>query len=357
MKELRFLSILCCIFLSACESTAYYSQAISGQLSILNQRQDLQDVIDDENSSERLKTRLQQVQQIREFAAKDLLLPVGDSYNTYADIHRDYVVWNVYAAGELSLTSKVWCFPVAGCIAYRGYFSQAPAIKKAKKLKSENYDVYVAGVRAYSTLGWFDDPVLNTFINDDALDLVNLLFHELSHRHIYIKGDTAFNESFATAVADIGVQLWLKKYQPQKSDTAYQQYGKRRESSLQFKKMLADFRPKLEQLYANEGLDDDEKREEKQRLFNDLQEDYVLLKKRIGHSRYDNWMATVNNAKLANIANYNRLVPDFLRMYQQLLSLEDFYAQVNRIAELPINERHQALNTWVKPSLPLKNNH
>ena len=184
-------------------------QAIRGQFEVMHSRQPIPEVIADDASPDDLKKRLRIVQEARDFAVDELLLPDNKSYRSYADLGRDYVVWNVIAAPEFSLDPETWCFPVAGCVAYRGYFEEKAARKKAQSLRDDGYDVAVGGVSAYSTLGKFSDPVLNTMMRWSDVQLVSTIFHELAHQKLYIKGDTAFNESFATAVADIGMTRWL----------------------------------------------------------------------------------------------------------------------------------------------------
>ncbi len=352
MFKATYLSLILLLLLYGCESSVYYSQAVVGQLKLLNNRQDIDDILAQEDTEALLRDRLQQVKDVRLFSEKNLLLPVGDSYSAYVDLGRNYVVWNVFAAGELSLSSKRWCFPIAGCVAYRGYFSEQPALDKAEALKKQNYDVYVGGVRAYSTLGWFDDPVLNTFINKQTLDLVVLLFHELAHRKIYIQDDTAFNESFATAVADIGLALWLKEHADQQEQ--YQAYLHQREISQAFKALLAKYREKLLVIYADKSLSDDEKRDEKKATFALLTAEYQnTFRPQFNTNAYSNWMKTVNNAKLANVANYNVYVPAFIALYHQHDSLEGFYQAVERIGELDMAQRHERLESLMPSAVKL----
>ncbi|NRB40526.1 MAG: aminopeptidase [Pseudomonadales bacterium] len=338
------LSLVTLLFLSGCESIRYYSQAVSGQLSILHKRQDLDTVINDPHTEALLKARLQQVQKMRVFAEDRLFLPVGDSYSSYVDLERDYVVWNIYAAEELSLTSKTWCFPVAGCVAYKGYFSSQPAKDKAKQLKDDGYDVHVAGIRAYSTLGWFDDPILNTFINDEELSLAGLLFHELAHRQQYIKNDTAFNESLATAISDIGLQKWIAANKVRYTDKSFSLYLQKRKNHQRFKTLLMRYRGKLQQVYQNEKLADADKRLAKKQTLAALDTAYQSLKVELATDRYDKWMADMNNAKLANIANYNVFVPAFKKLYDDVnQDMEVFYRRTDAMEALEKDERHRLL--------------
>jgi predicted aminopeptidase len=193
------------------EFAATHMQAIRGQIEVMHARQPIPEVIADEESPDELRKRLATVQEARDFAVEELLLADNKSYRSYADLGRDYVVWNVFAAPEFSLEPKTWCYPVAGCVAYRGYFAEEAARKKAQTLSDDGFDVAVGGVSAYSTLGRFSDPVLNTMMRWPDTQLIATIFHELAHQKLYVKGDTEFNESFATAVADIGIKRWLAK--------------------------------------------------------------------------------------------------------------------------------------------------
>ena len=336
------------VIVSGCESMRYYSQAVAGQLSLISKRQDINDVINDNKTDALLKQRLQQVQNMRLFAEKTLLLPVGDSYSSYVDIERDYVVWNVYAAQELSLKPKTWCFPITGCIAYRGYFSLEPARKKARELKDQGYDVQLGGVRAYSTLGWFDDPVLNTFINDDELELAALLFHELAHRQLYFKDDTGFNESFATAISDIGLEQWIALHPQRYNDKSFVNYLNKRKNYKRLTELLRQYRDKLALIYADNALDDDSKRAHKRQFLLALAQDYKALKVQLGTDRYDKWMANMNNAKLANVNNYTGQVADFKKLYAlREKDIALFYKDVLSLENLAVDERAQALTDLV----------
>lgn len=342
------LVLLFSTLMTACESLSYYGQAVAGQWQIVTTKQDIDELIADTTTDDLLRQRLQLVQHARQFSRQQLLLPVGGSYSEYVDLARDYVVWNVYAAPELSLTAKQWCFPIAGCVAYRGYFDKQNAMKKAKALKREGLEVYVGGVRAYSTLGWFDDPLLNTFINDSELALVNLLIHELAHQKCYVKDDTAFNESFATAVADIGLTRWLQGDDGQhklEKPLALEHFQLQRRENRQLNKLLAQAREELLLVYTDDSLSDDEKRVQKAMLLDALQQQYTDMKQQMkGAVRFDSWMATMNNAKLANVANYHYFVPAFMQLYKDVAEdIPAFYASVDRLADMPKAERHQAL--------------
>ncbi|MCG8613983.1 MAG: aminopeptidase, partial [Pseudomonadales bacterium] len=204
------MGIVLLLMLSACSELTYYFQATQGQLGLLAAREPIDELVTPESTtSAAVKNRLQFIQGVRTFAETALVLPVGDAYADYVEVGAPYVIWNVSAADEFSLDGKQWCYPIVGCQTYRGYFNQQDAEQYGEILRKEGLDVWVGGVEAYSTLGWFDDPVLSTFLKRDNTSLAALLFHELAHRVVYIAGDTAFNESFATAVELAAIQIWL----------------------------------------------------------------------------------------------------------------------------------------------------
>ena len=209
MKLRLLLAALVLLALAGCESLSYYSQAIGGQLSLLSRARPIDDWLADPSTPDELRARLELAKRVRAFASNALALPDNASYHSYAALDREYVVWNVYAAAELAVTPKQECFPIAGCVSYRGFFSEQAARKHAEGLRAQGYDVYVAGVAAYSTLGWFDDPLLSTFIRYSDTQLARLVFHELAHQKVYAKNDTVFNESFAVVVEEEGVRRWL----------------------------------------------------------------------------------------------------------------------------------------------------
>src|SRR5690606_562277 len=208
----------------------YYMQAVRGHMDVMQSKRPVLEVLDDPDAPQNLKDRLELVREAREFSVEELQLPNNESYRSYADLEREFVVWNVLAAPEFSLRAKEWCFPVAGCVAYRGYFAEQAAQREAERLSESGYDVAVGGVSAYSTLGRFSDPVLNTMMRWSDTDLVATLFHELAHQKVYVKNDTQFNESFATAVAEIGVERWFAaRKEPQLLNVYLERKALRRE--------------------------------------------------------------------------------------------------------------------------------
>ena len=328
--------------LSGCAQLGYYAQAVHGQLAVQAEARPIAEVLADPASGEKLKARLARVQQIRAFAVDELSLPDNGSYKSYADLKRPFVLWNVVATPELSLVPKHWCFPIAGCVDYRGYYDKRDAVAFAEQLRGEGYDVRVGGVPAYSTLGWFDDPILSTFIGYADADLAGIVFHELAHQKVYAAGDTQFNESFATTVEQTGVERWLAEHGDQQQRVAYQLQQQRQHD---FLGLLLRFRARLEENYARDVSDDD-KRAQKAAIFGDLQQAYQQMKAGWGgYSGYDRWFAEpLSNAHLASVASYHDFVPAFSTLLQQEGSFPKFYQAVQELAALGKGERHRRLS-------------
>lgn len=349
--------LLVVLAMSGCQTLSYYGQAIKGQYEIVANEQKITKLLADPQTPERLKARLQLVEDLRAFAAKDLQLPVDAQYQKYADIHRPFVVWNVEAAPEFSLEAKTWWYPFVGRLDYRGYFAKQAAEKYAASLRKKGYDVYVGGVPAYSTLGWFKDPVLNTFIYDSEPDLAETIFHELGHQRVFAKGDTDFNEAFATTVGEEGARRWLWARGDQ---AALKTYLAELRRTTQFVGLITETREQLEKLYGDERTESgkikatrqkqavprEELRREKQAVLEHLRLRYAQLKAHWGgNTDYDAWFASsLNNAQLNSIATYYDLVPGF----KQLLALNGgdlgkFYEAADKLAHEPKAERHQWL--------------
>jgi predicted aminopeptidase len=295
-----------------------------------------------------VKQKLQLVLAVRQFAEKELRLPANGHYLAYADLGRPFAVWNVYAAPEFSLTPKSWWYPAVGRLEYRGYFSEKRARQYATELEKQGYDVYVGGVTAYSTLGWFQDPALNTFIWEDDSELAELLFHELAHQRLFVPGDTDFNEAFATAVAEEGLRRWMRSRNDATVNTALQAGFARTE---QFVELVARGRARLDAVYGKSSLANDEtsptrKRREKQRIFEEMRADYERLKAEWGGDRhYDRWFSRrLNNAQLNTVQTYYHLVPAFRTLLQEHQgNLDRFYEAVQALAKLKKEERHLRL--------------
>lgn len=303
------------LVLSGCAELAYYRQAAAGQWSLFQARRPMAAVLADPTLSAKLRQRLATAQALRAFASADLALPDNGSYRSYADLGRPWVVKNVFAAPELSLEPRRWCFPVAGCLSYRGYFEAGAAQGLADELRASGDDVYVADISAYSTLGWFDDPLLNTFIGWPVGRLAELMFHELAHQRLYVADDTAFNEAFATAMGRLGAERWLERHGTPREREEYAADLRRRE---QFLRLTADARERLAAVYASSG-GEAAKRAAKQHILTQLREHYRELRQGWGgYTGYDHWFAQdLNNAKLAGVSTYHRQVPAFLALFER----------------------------------------
>jgi predicted aminopeptidase len=327
---------------AGCGTLGYYWQALGGQMELARKARPIPEVIADPATSGDLKLKLERVREIRDFASRALALPDNGSYRQYADLQRHFVVWNVFAAPEFSVQPREWCFPVAGCVGYRGYFAQADADGFAAGLRRERLDVFVAGVPAYSTLGWLDDPVLSTFIAYPEAELARLIFHELSHQVAYAKGDSTFNESFAVTVETEGVKRWIDAKGTPENRAAFEASQEHRGD---FAALVQRHRDALAQLYASD-LAQERMRAEKARAFDVMRADYAALKARWGgFSGFDWWFEQpLNNAQLASVAIYTQLVPGFQRLLAAAGGdLPRFYAEVKSLAKLPEPERHAAL--------------
>lgn len=320
--------------LSGCAELAYYRQAAAGQWALLQARRPVAEVLADPATAPALRQRLDIAQAIRTFASTELALPDNDSYRHYADVQRPYVVKNVFAAPELALEPRRWCFLIAGCLSYRGYFDAEAAQRLADVLRSAGDDVYIADISAYSTLGWFADPLLNTFIHWPAARLAELMFHELAHQRLYIANDTAFNESFATAVGHLGAERWLAQRGAANERAEYVADRQRRQAFLQ---IVTASRESLAAVYAS-SQSDAEKRAEKQRILAELYTRYQGLKRDWGgYAGYDRWFEQdLNNAKLAGHNTYYRWTPAFIALYQQEgRDFAAFYQAAEAIGQLP----------------------
>lgn len=335
--------------IGGCAQLGYYMQAAHGQFTLLADAKPIEDWLADPTVGDKLKAKLAKVKEIRQFAARELGLPDNNSYKTYTDLKRPYVLWNVVATPELSLRPKQWCFPVAGCVNYRGYYSKNEAQDYATELRQEHYDVQVSGVPAYSTLGWFNDPVLSSFINYPDGELARLIFHELAHQVVYAQGDSQFNESFATAVEEAGVERWMATHGDDRMRTLYKQYEGRKHD---FLALLLKHRKELAANYAR-SADDGDKRKRKAEIFQALKDDYQTLKVTWGgFAGYDRWFAEpLSNAHLASVATYHDFVPGFRALLAREKSFDKFYEAVRALAALGKDERHQRLAQYAGTQL------
>ncbi len=346
-------ALTCC--LSGCGTLSYYGQSVAGHLELMRRSQPVSEWLQASTTPEPLRQRLELSQRMRAFAVAELALPENASYRSYADLKRPAVVWNVVAAPELSLQLKTWCFPVMGCVGYRGYFDKAEAEALAKQLKDEGLEVSVYGVPAYSTLGWMNwaggDPLLNTFIQWPEVDLARLIFHELAHQVVYVKDDTMFNESFAVAVERLGSERWLKNRPlvPGQQTSEQAQVGDDRRA--QFREFTRRHRQALEAMYKGPGSDAD-KRQRKAELMQAMRADYAQLKATTwaGYAGYDAWVKDANNASMGVQAAYNDKVAAFMQLFHaQGDDFHRFYAAVRQLADLPRAERNAKLTVSTGP--------
>lgn len=325
-----------------CDSSQFYYQAAKGQWDILRARQPIPELLENAETPPDTKQRLAWVQEAREFAAESLQLPIGEAYTSFVALDNPYVVWNVFATPPYSMEGKSWCYPIAGCVTYRGYFSEASAVAYADQLADTGMDTYVGGVAAYSTLGWFEDPVLSTFLYADEIRLKALLFHELGHRKLYLQDDSVFNESFATAVELIGVQRWLAT---QQSSHQFEKFIERLKRKDQFVELVLKHRALRDSLYKS-TQPSIEKEAEKQALINQLREEYQQLKAEWqGYDGYDGWFAgSLNNAQLSTVATYNSLLSGFLALYRKHdEDIAAFYKACHALEDMGKTERHTTL--------------
>ncbi len=344
MKRSLLVSALLLPLLAACAvSPSYYWQAAGGQFELWHESRPISELLADPETAPDLRDKLQLAAAIRHFASRELGLPDNASFRSYAGLSRNYVVWNVFAASPLSMRAQEWCVPIAGCVSYLGFFSEAEARSHAEKLRAEGYDVHVGGVPAYSTLGWFSDPMLSTFIQWPETELARLIFHELAHQIVYVKDDSEFNESFATAVEEAGVRRWLA--QPGKASLVAG-FEAMQAVRADFSELVLRYRNELEVIYANQASDP-EKLAAKREAIARLRRDYARLKAERwnGFAGYDRWFSQdINNATLASVGLYKRWVPAF----SELLArdggdLSRFFADVRNLAGQAPDERRRLL--------------
>jgi predicted aminopeptidase len=339
------LSLSVCISLSACSQLSYYYQAAKGQAQLLNKRQPVEDLLAAASTPSKLKQQLTKSQKIRRFAVQHMGLKDHGGFTQYADLGRTHAVWNVVAAPEFSIEPRTWCFPIAGCVAYKGFFEQEMALREQEKLRSQGNDVLVYGVSAYSTLGWFDDPLLNTFIHYADTELAALIFHELSHQVLYIKDDSEFNEAFATAVEHAMLESWLRS---QGNNDQIQQLANQRLRHGRITELILDFRQQLNSAYLGE-----QPAQDKVRLFEEMKRRYAEIQSQAEGTRYYDWWFSqpLNNAYLLTVSTYFRLVPAFRSMInQEGGDLLAFFESAKALSKKSKSERSLALENYLQPS-------
>ncbi len=338
----RIRAALLLVLAATPQAGCYLLQSTEGQLSLMARRQPIARVIHQPATPPKLRKQLEEVSAIRDFASRDLGLPDNGSYRSYADVGRPYVVWNVVAAPEFSLDAKQWCFPIVGCVAYRGYFARQRADAFAARLRAKNFDVSVSGVAAYSTLGHFDDPILNTMVGWDDVELAAIMFHELTHQLLYVAGDASFNEALATTVEEEGVRRWLLA-QGRAADLRL--HEREQAQYIEVIDLLRKTCDQLRQIYAAKA-DPAVMRERKQAAFARLREEYERLESAWGgHAPFDAWFrGGLNNANLVSIATYYDCVPGFRRELAAAGGdLGVFYERVRSLAKLDRTTRDAAV--------------
>jgi len=333
---------------SGCSSMGYLAQSVSGHLNLLNSARPVDDWLNEPGTPEPLKARLALAKRMRDFAVSELKLPDNHSYRAFADLKRNAAVWNVAAAPELSLKLQTWCYPVVGCVGYRGFYDQAAATAEGQALRDQGFEVTVYPVPAYSTLGkmeWLGgDPLLNTFIQWPEVELARLIFHELSHQVVFAPGDTMFNESFATAVERLGGERWMAQHGSEASRNQARLIEQRR---LDFRRLTLGTRAALDTMYRSD-LDDATKRARKAELMAQMRADYAALKAGAwnGYAGYDAFFANANNASIGIQAAYLNWVPAFTVLFEhEERDFPRFYAAAKRLADLPRSERDAALQS------------
>ena len=339
------------LILSACSDLGYYWHSTRGHFDIINRRADIEELIKNETTAEELREKLQLVQSIREFAKTRLDLPVGNSYSEYVELDRPYALQNLFAAPEFSTQLKSWCYPFAGCASYRGYFEEERMNRYVEKLKKENFEIHIGQVSAYSTLGWFDDPVLSSFINWRDYRLAGLLFHELTHQRLYIDNDTTFNESLASAVQQIGTEIWLEQQNRLEDLERYNRWLIYRSQVI---KLIQQTRRELTQLYASSD-DDQFRRFEKQSIFEKSKQKHdSLADKNNVKGGYRKWFSSeLNNAKIGSISAYNDQLPAFVAIFRHHINnFSEAYKIIEKIGNLDKTKRDNCLDAWLKQQPP-----
>ena len=338
------LALMAATLLTGCGAVGYYAQSVTGHLGVMSRARTIDEVLAATDTEPRLAARLRAAVDIRAFASTDLGLPDNASYSRYVDLDRPYVVWNVVAAPELSLAPRRWCFPVAGCLSYRGYFSRAAAERYGAELDSEGWDVTVGGVRAYSTLGWFSDPLLSSMVELPEYALAGIVFHELAHQRLYVPGDTDFNESFAVVVMRAGVRRWLASGDDKGLTERHRISTERRAAFLD---LVRSTRGRLESVYAS-SRSDEEKRDGKAIAIGRLRDEYTALRATwTSGPTYDPWFERgVNNAAIAALTTYDRWVAALDALLARFDGdLPAFYRACDELAALSPDERRARLES------------
>jgi predicted aminopeptidase len=341
----RLFSIPFLLLLCGCADLDYYWHNSSGHLALMNQRVYIDDLLAEETLDSRLRERLLLVREIRRFSIDELDLPANGSYLSYVELQKPYVIQNLFAAPEFSTRLRQWCYPVIGCASYRGYYDEARLLAYAEELKSKGLDVYVAGVPAYSTLGWFDDPVLSSFLYWPDYRLAGLIFHELTHQRIFVDDDTTFNESLASAVQQAGTELWLQSRNQRADLEEFSRWLAYRDDVMA---LITATRARLAAIYEAD-IDDADKRLRKARQFEVARSEHDEIAARHGISGgFGPWFAgELNNARIGSVVAYNSRLQAFLHILErQEYNFPAFYDYVDSIAELDRGDRDRCLDAW-----------
>ena len=344
MRFLARLLGLCalCSMVASC-AMPFYWQAINGQWELLRKRMPIEDVLADPNQDERVKATLGKVPEIRRFAVEELGLPRNESYTTYVDLGRPYVVWNVIATDEFSVNPTRWCYPFTGCVAYRGFFNKDSADRFREALARDGLDTYLAGASAYSTLGYFADPILNTMVVGGEQYIASVLFHELAHQVVYITDDSALSEAFATAVEEYGTERWLEAHA---DEATLERYRRKIRYRLEFSALVARQQDRLREIFSR-SMPPERMRLAKDEAYGMMRDEYAGLKEAWGGATdYDRWFdQPLNNAVLASVATYRRWLPT-LKLRLQALGPDGFYAEMQELADMSSIGRQLVLENW-----------
>ena len=310
----RIVLISCLLVSAACSSVGYLTHTAGGHLELMSKRTSITSVLQQNNISAETRLALTNVQQVRSYASNTLGLPDNKSYTHYVELDREYVTWVVFAAPELSLQPVSWCFWIVGCVPYRGYFDQQKAVDFAEQMALQGFEIHIGSVAAYSTLGWFSDPVLSSMLNRGRVATADTIFHELAHQQVYIKDDTDFNEAFASAVARAGVRNWLQDSGELKLLARYEQGLVEKDQIYQ---QIQQLRQRLRLIYKSSATESD-KRARKELAFNEYRDKTSKIISAWEHGdRYRPWaLDGINNAKLNAMSTYQELITDFLSLFK-----------------------------------------
>lgn len=334
--------MLSVLILGGCDTFSYYQQMGQGHFNLMNKRELISSRLHKAGISAEEKRKLELVVAARDFASKQLYLPANKSYQHYSDLKRPHVTWNVIATAPLSMSPEPSCFPIIGCLSYRGYFKQSDAQQYANKLSQRGLETYIAGSSAYSTLGWFADPVVSTMLRYDDFFLLETLFHELAHQKMYFANDSEFNEAFATAVGQYGVRKWLSVHGSKQDIQNHELYLKRRKA---FTDMLRNTADRLRRVFEQKGKTEKQKVEEKQEVYKNLAMEYKKYRLDQNFHGYDSWfLKPVNNPRLAIVSTYHDLVPEFINHLEKChYDLPRFYRSIATLRSLSPDSRKDLL--------------